>query len=78
MLASGGYPSKYENGKLITSLEDAEKIDATVYHASTKLTEADYITANGRVLSVTALGESLKTAVDSTYTATATSWARYW
>ena len=69
VLASGGYPGKYESGKLITGLEDAEKMGATVYHAGTKLTEAGYVTAGGRVLGVTALGESLKAAVDSAYAA---------
>ncbi|MCI7704304.1 MAG: phosphoribosylamine--glycine ligase [Clostridiales bacterium] len=69
VLASGGYPGKYESGKLITGLEDAEKMGATVYHAGTKLTEAGYVTAGGRVLGVNALGGSLKAAVDSAYAA---------
>ena len=69
VLASGGYPGKYESGKLITGLEDAEKMGATVYHAGTRMTEAGYVTAGGRVLGVTALGESLKAAVDSAYAA---------
>ncbi|MCI6588959.1 MAG: phosphoribosylamine--glycine ligase [Clostridiales bacterium] len=69
VLASGGYPGKYESGKLITGLEDAEKMGATVYHAGTKLTEAGYVTAGGRVLGVSALGGSLKAAVDSAYAA---------
>lgn len=69
VLASGGYPGKYESGKLITGLEDAEQTGATVYHAGTKLTEAGYVTAGGRVLGVTALGGSLRDAVDSAYAA---------
>lgn len=69
VLASGGYPGKYESGKLITGLEDAEQMGATVYHAGTKKTEAGYVTAGGRVLGVTALGGSLKAAVDSAYAA---------
>ena len=69
VLASGGYPGKYESGKLITGLEDAEQAGATVYHAGTKLTEAGYVTAGGRVLGVTALGGTLKEAVDSAYAA---------
>ena len=69
VLASGGYPGKYESGKLITGLEDAEKMGATVYHAGTRITEAGYLTAGGRVLGVTALGRSLKAAVDSAYAA---------
>ena len=69
VLASGGSPGKYESGKLITGLEDAERMGATVYHAGTKKTEAGYVTAGGRVLGVTALGGSLKAAVDSAYAA---------
>lgn len=69
VLASGGYPGKYESGKLITGLEDAEQMGATVYHAGTRMTEAGYVTAGGRVLGVTALGGSLKAAVDSAYAA---------
>ena len=69
VLASGGYPGKYEGGKLITGLNDAEAAGATVYHAGTKMTEAGYVTAGGRVLGVTALGDTLKDAVDSAYAA---------
>ena len=69
ILASGGYPGKYEGGKAITGIDAAEKRGATVYHAGTKLTEAGYVTAGGRVLGVTALGGTLKEAVDSAYAA---------
>lgn len=69
VLASGGYPGKYESGKLITGLEDAERMGATVYHAGTRMTEAGYVTAGGRVLGVTALGDTLRDAVDSAYAA---------
>ena len=48
VLASGGYPEKYESGKLISGLEDAEAAGATVYHAGTKKTDAGYVTAGGR------------------------------
>jgi len=69
VLASGGYPGKYEGGKLITGMEAAEETGATVYHAGTKLTEEGIVTAGGRVLGVTALGDTLKHAVDSAYAA---------
>ena len=69
VLASGGYPGKYESGKLITGLDEAEQTGATVYHAGTKMTEAGYVTASGRVLGVTALGGTLREAVDSAYAA---------
>ena len=69
VLASGGYPGKYEGGKLITGLDTAEQMGATVYHAGTKKTDAGFVTAGGRVLGVTALGDTLKDAVDSAYAA---------
>ena len=69
VLASGGYPEKYESGKLISGLEDAEAAGATVYHAGTKKTDAGYVTAGGRVLGVTALGDTLVDAVHSAYAA---------
>ena len=67
--ACGGYPGKYESGKLISGLEDAETAGATVYHAGTKKTDAGYVTAGGRVLGVTALGDTLADAVHSAYAA---------
>jgi len=70
VLASGGYPGKYEGGKVITGLDEAQELGATVYHAGTKKNEAgDYVTAGGRVLGVTALGDTLRAAVDSAYKA---------
>ena len=69
VLASGGYPGKYESGKLISGLEDAETAGATVYHAGTKKADAGYVTAGGRVLGVTALGDTLADAVHSAYAA---------
>ena len=69
VLASGGYPEKYESGKLISGLKDAEAAGATVYHAGTKKTDAGYVTAGGRVLGVTALGDTLADEVHSAYAA---------
>lgn len=69
VLASGGYPGKYESGKAITGLADAEAAGATVYHAGTKWTEAGYVTAGGRVLGVTALGDTLAEAIRRAYAA---------
>lgn len=69
VLASGGYPGKYESGKAITGLADAEAAGATVYHAGTKRTDAGYVTAGGRVLGVTALGDTLAEAIRRAYAA---------
>ncbi|MDD3336918.1 MAG: phosphoribosylamine--glycine ligase [Eubacteriales bacterium] len=69
VLASGGYPEKYETGKAISGLENAEKT-ARVYHAGTKRTETgEILTAGGRVLGVTAVADSLKTAIEKAYEA---------
>ncbi len=69
VLASGGYPGKYEGGKVITGMDAAEETGATVYHAGTKMADGNVVTAGGRVLGVTALGENLRAAVDSAYAA---------
>ena len=69
VLASGGYPGKYESGKVISGLEDAQAMGATVYHAGTKLVDGAYVTAGGRVLGVTALGNTLADAVHGAYAA---------
>ena len=69
ILASGGYPGKYEGGKVITGMDDAEATGATVYHAGTKLADGEYVTAGGRVLGVTAMGDTLRSAVDAAYAA---------
>ena len=69
VLASGGYPGKYESGKVITGLTEAEAAGATVYHAGTRRADGAFVTAGGRVLGVTALGDTLREAVDSAYAA---------
>ena len=67
VLASGGYPNKYESGKVITGLDEAEAVEATVYHAGTKMADGEFVTAGGRVLGVTALGVDLRAAVTRAY-----------
>ncbi len=68
VMASGGYPQKYEAGKEITGLEDAALLqDVTVYHAGTKYDEGRYYTAGGRVLGVTAKGADLSSALAKAY-----------
>ena len=69
ILASGGYPGKYEGGKVITGMDEAEATGATVYHAGTKLADGNFVTAGGRVLGVTAMGDTLRGAVDAAYAA---------
>ena len=69
VLASGGYPGKYEGGKAITGIIKAEALGATVYHAGTAVKDGALVTAGGRVLGVTALGDTLADAVGHAYRA---------
>jgi phosphoribosylamine--glycine ligase len=71
VLCSGGYPGKYENGKPIEGLEDAAKLpDVKVFHAGTKVDERGrVVTDGGRVLGVTALGNTLAEAKAKAYEA---------
>ncbi|MFG0299627.1 MAG: phosphoribosylamine--glycine ligase [Phycisphaerales bacterium JB047] len=71
VLASKGYPESPETGGPITGIEDAEAIEGvTVYHAGTKLDEdGTVVTSGGRVLSVTALGDSMEQARQRAYEA---------
>ncbi|MBE6888847.1 MAG: phosphoribosylamine--glycine ligase [Ruminococcaceae bacterium] len=73
VMASGGYPEKYETGKVITGLDENGQSElAYVYHAGTKLEDGKFLTAGGRVLGVTATGDDLKTALDKAYKAVET------
>jgi phosphoribosylamine---glycine ligase len=66
--ASKGYPGSYTNGRKITGLDDAAKIPGiTVFHAGTSLVDGDYLTNGGRVLAVTATGDSLEAALKLAY-----------
>jgi len=70
VLASGGYPGKYETGKSISGLEDAAKLeDVRIFHAGTKHADGQIKTAGGRVLAVTALGPSVEDARERAYDA---------
>ncbi len=70
VLASKGYPGKYENGKVIFGLDDAKKMkDVVVFHAGTAFNNNEIVTNGGRVLGVTALGQNIKAAKDRAYEA---------
>ncbi len=72
IIASAGYPGKYETGKLVSGLEDARKLpDVFVFHAGTKRSGSEIISAGGRVLAVTALGNSAAQARERAYAAVA-------
>jgi phosphoribosylamine-glycine ligase len=57
VMASGGYPGSYENGKKITGLENIKNKYNLVFHAGTKLIEKNYYTNGGRVLSVSSFAK---------------------
>lgn len=69
IMASGGYPKKYESGLVISGLDNKGQIDSCfVYHAGTKVNEnGDIVNAGGRVLGVTAVAENLPKALDIAY-----------
>jgi phosphoribosylamine---glycine ligase len=70
VLASGGYPGKYEIGKSISGLDEAARLgDVQIFHAGTRRDGNDVKTAGGRVLAVTALGSTLETARARAYEA---------
>ena len=70
VLASTGYPGKYETGKSISGLDDAAKLeDVHIFHAGTKRANGEIRTAGGRVLAVTALGSTIKEARERAYEA---------
>ena len=68
-LAAAGYPDAPKLGDAITGIADAEATGATVFHAGTKRRDGELVTSGGRVLGVTAGGESLPEAIDRAYTA---------
>ena len=68
VLASGGYPKKYETGLPIKGLdENGGHPGVIVYHAGTKKQDGRFLTAGGRVLGVTGLGETLPQALEKAY-----------
>jgi len=70
VMASGGYPGTYEQGKRIDGLEDAGAVSGVkVFHAGTSCRDGAYYTAGGRVLGVTARAADLETAVARAYEA---------
>jgi phosphoribosylamine--glycine ligase len=71
VLCSGGYPGKYDNGKPIEGIADADRLpDVKVFHAGTRLDDKGrVVTDGGRVLGVTALGDDLAAAKARAYEA---------
>ena len=70
ILASGGYPQKYQTGFEIHGLDAmGQAPGVTVYHAGTRLEDGKFLTSGGRVLGVTAVGSDLSEALARSYEA---------
>jgi phosphoribosylamine---glycine ligase len=69
VIASGGYPGKYQNGFAIGGLDEIKDEDTVVFHAGTKNDGGILVTNGGRVLGVASLGRSLEAAVTKAYNA---------
>ncbi|MCP1108167.1 phosphoribosylamine--glycine ligase [Serratia nevei] len=67
VLAAGGYPGDYRNGEVIRGLPQQESADGKVFHAGTRLQGNDVVTSGGRVLCVTALGDTVAQAQQRAY-----------
>jgi phosphoribosylamine--glycine ligase len=68
VMASKGYPGRFETGHTIKGLDSADKEDLMVFHAGTKLSSSNELVTNGgRVLGVTSLGDTLEEAIDKSY-----------
>jgi phosphoribosylamine--glycine ligase len=71
VMSSEGYPGPYEKGRAISGIEDAEAVseDVKVFQAGTAEKGGQLVNAGGRVLGVTALGDTLQAARDLAYSA---------
>jgi phosphoribosylamine--glycine ligase len=69
VMASGGYPGKFDTGFPIAGLEEAELTGATVFQAGTRMHNGRLVTAGGRVLGITASSSDLPSAIDRAYSA---------
>nr|SAY46014.1 Phosphoribosylamine--glycine ligase [Serratia marcescens] len=67
VLAAGGYPGDYRNGEIIQGLPQQESADGKVFHAGTRLQDNNVVTSGGRVLCVTALGDTVAQAQQRAY-----------
>ncbi|MDE9540762.1 phosphoribosylamine--glycine ligase [Xenorhabdus bovienii] len=67
VLAAGGYPANYAKGDVISGLNQETDTDEKVFHAGTAFKDKDVVTAGGRVLCVTALGDDIAEAQKKAY-----------
>jgi phosphoribosylamine--glycine ligase len=71
VMASGGYPGGYENGKIISGIDNTYDADVQVFHSGTVFRDNRLVTSGGRVLGVTALGKDVADARRKAYDAVA-------
>jgi phosphoribosylamine--glycine ligase len=70
VVASKGYPESYEKGKMIDGIKSAEENEnVVVFHAGTIMKDGNLVTNGGRVLGISAIGESLEDALAIAYVA---------
>ncbi|WP_040767573.1 phosphoribosylglycinamide synthetase C domain-containing protein, partial [Novipirellula maiorica] len=70
VMASEGYPGDYEKGRVISGLDRAAELtDVKVFHAGTAIKDGEVVNAGGRVLGVTAIGNSISGAKLQAYKA---------
>ncbi len=67
VMAAGGYPGEYRTGDPISGLPQEPAADTKVFHAGTRVEDDSVLTAGGRVLCVTALGNSVSEAQQKAY-----------
>ncbi len=68
VMASGGYPAKYEKGKTVYGLEELkDNKNVVIFHAGTEKKNNKVVTAGGRVIGVTAWGKELPEAIEKSY-----------
>ncbi len=69
VIASGGYPGKYQNGFTISGLDEIKEPETFVFHAGTKVEGSGLVTNGGRVLGVSAIAKSFEAAAAKAYNA---------
>ena len=65
ILTSKGYPEKYTTGHILTGLNNLNK--STAFHAGLKQNNTEHITSGGRVLAITALGDTIENSINNAY-----------
>ena len=67
VMAAGGYPERYDKGKVISGLPEVAGEDVKVFHAGTALSNGEVVTSGGRVLCVVGLGHTVAEAQKTAY-----------